>query len=151
VLRLSRHIKAYIEAELRDYHQTKHELEELKSDLINMSPNPPDGMPRGGTTGNPTEGKCIRLITNKRIRHMEKVIDCIKIITDELPPEKYELVRLKYWTRPQTLTDAGIAQQIGCDRSTLWRWNSDIITAIGIELGLVDGLKETCNKLATFE
>lgn len=146
---MKKEIRAFIEAELRDYHRTKTELEELRDNLLNQSPGPPDGMPRSGETSDPTYRVAARLMTNRRIRYMERLIYGIGIVIEELPREKVQLVELKYWTRPQTLTDQGIAQKIGCDRTTLWRWCEGICLAIAIELGLVDevreNLQQSCN------
>jgi RinA family phage transcriptional activator len=139
---LKKTIKAYIEAELRDFNQTKKDLEEARDNLLNLSPGPADGMPRGTATSDPTYRGVARLMTNRRIKYMERVVGGIQLVLDELPQEKVQLVELKYWTRPQTLTDQGIAQKIGCDRTTLWRWCDGICLAIAIELGLVDEVRE---------
>jgi RinA family phage transcriptional activator len=142
VVGIKRQIKVYIEAELRDYHQTKREYEEMRDNLLNASAKPPDGMPKGTATGDSTYQRTERLMTNRRLKYMEKVITGIENVLGELPPEKYQLVELKYWAKPQTLTDAGIAQKIGCDRTTLWRWADGICLAIGIELGIIDEVRE---------
>jgi RinA family phage transcriptional activator len=139
---LKKELRAYIEAELRGYHRTKAELEEIRDNLLNSSPGPTDGMPRGTDTSNPTFKQAVRLMTNRRIKYMEGLIYGIGVVLDELPQDKLRLVELKYWTRPQTRTDQGIAQEIGCDRTTLWRWCEGICLAIAIELGLVDELRE---------
>lgn len=147
---MRRETKAYIEAELREYDQTKKDLEDAKDDIRN------EGFAVkydnvGGTPGNnisrTTENKTIRILTNKRIKRMEQVVRTIDLVISELDEVKLKLVELKYWQRPRRLTDAGIAQEIGCDRSTAWRWTEGILLAIAIELGLENG---TCNKHATF-
>lgn len=146
---IRREIKAYIEAEIRDYNDTLRAICEDKNEILLSSP----GFDNiGGTSydiGNPTQDKAIKLMTNKRIRRMEQTCEAIGRVVDALPEEKFRLVELKYWARPQLHTDEGIAQQIGCDRRTLYRWVDGIVLAVGIELGLLDG--SSCQKDVTFK
>jgi len=148
-MKLRPDIKAYIEAELRDYHQTKKDLIEAKEDIALSAP-ALDNV--GGNTGaqtyrvgRPTEAKTIAILTNKRIKRMEQVIRAIEVVIGELPEEKMKLVQLKYWQRPRRLTDAGIAMELNVSRRTVYYWTDEICTAIAIELGLVD---ERCRKQA---
>jgi len=144
---MKREIKAYIEAELRDYHDTLKAIQEDRATLLNSTP-APDNI--GGTSydiGNPTQAKALQLMTNRRIKRMDDTCRAIAKVIDALPEDKYKLVMLRYWTRPQTLTDEGIAREIGIDRSTLYRWADGIIKLIGIEFGLIN----SCDNVATFK
>jgi len=143
-MRLRRELKAYIEAELRDYHQTKIDLVEAKDDLILQAPVADSSGIRGTDTGRPTESKVMQLITNKRIKRAEQIVRAIETVIGALPEEKYRLIELRYWQRPRTLTDDGIAVELSCDRSTLYRWIDGILMAIASEMG-------ECDKVATFE
>ncbi len=142
---MKKELRAYIEAELRDYHQTKQDLLELREDLLSESPAPPDGMPKGNATSDSTYQRTVKLMTNRRIRYLQRLLEGLDAVLSELPPDKMKYIELKYWTKPQLLTDAGIAAQIPCDRTTLWRWNNEICTAIGVQLGIVDELQQECN------
>lgn len=146
-MRLRREIKAYIEAELRDYHQTKADLVEAKDDFIHQAPIADLSGVRGTDTSRPTESKVLKMITNKRIKRAEQIIRAIETVVNGLPDDKFRLVELRYWKRPRMLTDEGIAQEIGCDRRTLCRWMDGILLAIGIEMGLIDEI--TCPKDVT--
>lgn len=143
-MRLRREIKAYIEAELRDYHQTKADLIEAKDDFIFQAPIIDLSGVRGTDTSRPTESKVLKMITNKRIKRAEQIIRAIETVINALPEEKYRLVELRYWQQPRTLTDDGIAVELSCDRSTLYRWVDGILLAIAIEMG-------ECDKVATFD
>jgi RinA family phage transcriptional activator len=148
VMAIRREIKAYIEAELRDYNDTLRAIGDDRNELLQQSP-VHDNI--GGSSydiGNPTQAQAIKLMTNKRIRRMEQTCKAIETVIEALPEEKYRLVELKYWTRPQTLTDEGIAREINIDRRTLYRWADAIILAIGIEMGLAN---EVCQKDVTFK
>ena len=145
---MKKELRAYIEAELRGYHRTKAELEEIRDNLLNSSPEPADGMPKGTETSDPTFRQAVKLMTNRRIKYMEGLIYGIGMVLDELPQEKYRLVELKYWQRPRQLTDAGIAMELNIDRRTVYKWNEAIYLAIGIELGLIDEIR---HKTGTFD
>ena len=131
-------LKAYIEAELRDYPRTKAELEELRDNLLNESPAPPDGMPRGsGETSDPTLKMATRLMTDKRIRQLQLTIDAVEYVITELDPERLKMIKLKYWQRPRQLTDAGIAMELHVTERTIRRWCLKICRAIACEMGLL--------------
>lgn len=134
---MKKELRAYIEAELRDYHQTMQELCELRDDTLNESPAPPDGMPRGTETSDPTFNRTIKLINCRRINYMYRVTYGIGRVLQALPPEKTKLVQLKYWTKPQELTDVGIAIKLQCGQNTYYRWRNEICRSIAKELGLM--------------
>ena len=54
--------KAFVELEMSRYLLYKKEIEVERERILNMSPLPPDGMPRGNSVSNPTESKAIKLI-----------------------------------------------------------------------------------------
>ncbi|MBP2652206.1 MAG: phage transcriptional regulator, RinA family [Firmicutes bacterium] len=141
-MKLRRDIKLYIEAELRDYHQTKQDLLEAKHDIILEGYTIDGSGIRGTNISRPTEAKTVQLITNKRIRRMQQVVDAIDKVLRMLPDEKYRLIELRYWQEKQGLNDEGIAQELNCDRRTVYRWVDGIMLAIAIEMG-------ECHKGAT--
>ena len=145
---MKRQIKVYIEAELRDYHQTKKEYEEMRDNLLNASQRPLDGMPRGTATGDSTYQRAERLMTNRRLKYMEVLLKGISMVLSEMPDEKLRLIDLKYWQRPRQLTDAGIARKLNIDRRTVYKWTDAICWAVGAELGLLD---EVGHKEGTFK
>ena len=130
-------LKAYIEAELRDYPRTKAELAELRENLLNESPAPPDGRRRGNQVSDPTLKMATRLIMDKRIRQLQLTIDAVEYVITELDPERLKMVKLKYWQRPRQLTDAGIAMELHVTERTIRRWCLKICRAIACEMGLL--------------
>lgn len=144
---MKKEIKAYIEAELRNYHSSKKDLEEIKEDILHSGPNNDSMGIRGSGNGDSTGSKAIRLITNKRIKRLEQTIRAIDIVVGELDEEKYKLVQLRYWKRPRLLSDMGIAKELNIDRATLYRWINAIVLAIAVEMGLEDDpkLQQKCD------
>jgi RinA family phage transcriptional activator len=134
---MRREIRRFIESELRTYQETKKEWETIRLDIVTRSP-VQDGQPKGSGKSVPTESKALQLITNKRLAQIERTVRaCERVITD-ISRERFILLQHRYWTIPRTLTDDGIAELLGCDRRTFYRWLDDILTAIAIEMGLVD-------------
>ena len=134
---MNKGLRLYIEAELRGYHDTMIELEALRDDMINESPLPPDGMPRGTETSDPTFNKTMKLLTCKRLNQMYRVTYAIGNVVWSLPPDKLKLVKLKYWTKPQEYTNTGISMQLHIDRATYFRWLNGILELIGKEMGIL--------------
>ena len=130
-------IRLHVEAELRDYHRTRKALAELKDDLLNTSPSPPDGMPRGSEVSDPTYNKAQKLLTCRQVRYHARVLAALNVALDSLPPEKYRLVELTYWTQPQTLTPVGIAMKLNCGRNTYYRWRDEICEDVARQLGML--------------
>ena len=137
-MKLRREIRAYIEAELRDYHSTLNAIVEDRNELLLKSPVFDSNGGKSYSVGDPTQAKVVTLMTNKRIRQMEKTCYAIKAVILALPEEKHDLIKLKYWTRPQPLTDIGIAMKLNISRRTYYNWIDGIVLAIAVEMGLAE-------------
>ncbi len=137
---IRREIKAYIEAELKDYNDTLRAIGEDRHELLLASASQDKIGGTSYTIGNPTQARAIQLMTNKRIRRMESTCKAIETVINALPEEKYRLVELKYWTKPQTLTDVGISRALNISQRTYYNWKDEIIITIGIEMGLINEL-----------
>ena len=126
----------HIEAELYTYHEAKRELARLKADILHAS-RPPDlaGGGRSNWPGDPTGETATLLATHRRIEQLERIVEAIEAVYEALPREKQELVRLKYWTKPQTLTWEGIALRLHVSRATALRWRDEIVYAVAERLG----------------
>ena len=131
-------LRKYIEDEIRDYDQTKKDWEEIQNSVIKGSYHGDDSGIRGTDTSAPTESKALKLITNKRLGQLEKTMKAFESVLTRLHEEKFRLVVLKYWTKPQTLTDEGIALELHCSRATFYNWRDGILLALAKELGMVD-------------
>ena len=76
--KVPRWVKKKIENELYQYWDNKKELEEMQRDIIESSPEPPDGQPRGNNTSNTTEQKAIKLRTSRSILAVERRLKYIE-------------------------------------------------------------------------
>lgn len=81
-------VKKNVTNELYHYWDNVKMLEELKEEIIEASPSPPDGLPRGNLRGSPTESKVMKLnsrailVTANKIMQIENVIKMLN--EDEL-------------------------------------------------------------------
>jgi len=133
---MKREVQKYIEWELRQYYQSRAELHEIKSDIIDSTPAGQTG--RSSGPSNPTEAKAGRLLSNKRIKKLEETLVAIEYTYNEIDEDKKRLVELMYFKRPRTLTDIGIAHNLCIGRRTLYRWRTEILYRIAKEMGLAD-------------
>lgn len=127
----------HVESELFGYHETCKELIRLKNDILyRKSSNDENvGGGRNSLPGDPTGQTATLLSAHRDIEHMQRIVDAISGIYEGLPFEKQKLIRIKYWTRPQTLTWDGIAVELKCHRATALRWRDEIVVAIARRLG----------------
>ena len=89
--------REYIKNELYQYWDNYKEFKELEKDILEESAPPPDGQPRGNSTGNPTERKAIKIIKETSTRRMitiEKKLRSIERVFERLIPEEMEVVEL---------------------------------------------------------
>ncbi len=136
-MKLSKEVRAYIAEELRNYYRIKKELDSAERDIILTSPQRDiNSHVKSTRTSKPVESAVIKIHLDKRIKHMRRIISAIEFVIDDLPKEKKKFVELKYWKRGKRITDIGIARQIPCDKSTLYRWNNEIVSDIAKELGM---------------
>lgn len=127
----------HIESELYSYHDTLKEIEQLRKDIMFCKDNSDEniGGGRSNLPSSPTERIATRLATHKRLNQLEEVANAIQKVYTGLPEDYQKLVRLKYWTKPQTLTWEGIADKIPVSRRTAFNMRDEIIYAISEVLG----------------
>jgi RinA family phage transcriptional activator len=130
-----------IEAELRNFHQTKRELELLREEIIESGYGICyDSMKvSGGTLCKPTESKAMMLLTSTVIRESERRVRAISELIDVLradeDPTKLRFIELKYFER--RYTDYGLAQQLNIGIATLYRWQNHAVHFIAERLGYI--------------
>jgi RinA family phage transcriptional activator len=127
----------HIESELYSYHDTLREINNLRKDIMFTRENDDENIGGGRSSfiSSPTEQIATRLATHKRLNQLEEVTNAIQKVYTGLPEDYQKLVRLKYWTRPQTLTWDGIAESLHVNRATAMRWRDTVIYAVAEGLG----------------
>ena len=134
-MKIDKKVYNYIEFELQHYEENKEKLKEMRLDIIEASPEPSDGQPKGqGGTGNPTEQKAMKLISSVAIRKIERTVNAIEKVRNTLNKEYLKFFEWNY------IIKAGIVktcQEVNISEKTYYRWRDSIVYAIGRELGLI--------------
>jgi len=127
----------HVESELYAYPETRREIVRLKAEIIAGYKEPDEniGGGRSDRTGDPTGQTAVLLVTNRRLEQLERIADAIETVYNCLPAERQKLVRLKYWTKPQTLTWEGIARELHISRRQAFNWRDQAVRVIGSRLG----------------
>lgn len=127
----------HIEAELYDYHETIKRIKERKEEILFSSSVEENkgGANSARVPNSPTERIATMLVMDKRLRELERITEAIETVYQSLDVERKKLIRLKYWTKPQTLTWEGIALKLNVSRATVFRWREEIVNAIAEKLG----------------
>ena len=135
LVKLRRGTFRHIESELYDYQQTLKRIKERRDELMS-DPAREEGMPSSPSApSSPTERYATRLTMDRQLKELERVAAAVEHVYNMCDDDRKKLIRLKYWTKPQTLNWEGIAQQIPTSRATAFRWRDEIIQAIGEQLG----------------
>jgi RinA family phage transcriptional activator len=121
----------HIEGELYHFHETKKELNHLRNEILFKN----DNHINEQLIQDPTGEKAANLSNDRRIQHLEKMIEAISTVYEGLPDSKKRLVRLLYWTHPQILTWDGIAKKLYISKRQAQRWRKSIVEEIAKRLG----------------
>jgi len=126
----------HVESELYRFHETHREIQRIRNEILFSSPSRDDnvGGSRGNLPGDPVGRKAI-LLTHRKLEQMERIVEAIRDVYDQLPDEKKKLIRLRYWVKPQTRTWAGIAQMLHISERQARRWRDEIVFMIAERLG----------------
>lgn len=134
--KLKRGVFQHVEGELAAYWETVRELEELKKDFLHAQPfREHVGRGRSNLVSDPTGNTAILMVSHRRIEQMERIVRAIEQIYKELTTEKKRLVQMRYWTRPQSRTWEGIAQELYISERQARRWRDQIINGIANRIG----------------
>lgn len=107
-------VKKNVINELYHYWDNVKMLEELKEEIIEASPAPPDGLPRGNLRGSPTESKAMKLnsrailVTANKIMQIENVI---KMLNEE-EKKVFEVIFKERLSQIQAYMQKGISKEI---------------------------------------
>jgi len=125
----------HIEAELFDYHDTIKQIKERREELM-TDPVREEGMPSSPTLPSSTvERYATRLTMDRQLQELERVASAVEYVYNICDDSRKKLIRMKYWTKPQTKTWEGIAQELNVSRRQVFNWRDQIVFAIGEKLG----------------
>lgn len=92
-------VKNTIKTELYQFWKNQELIEELRQDIIESSPEPADGQPKGNTTSNTVEQKTIKMLSSRRIIETERRVTYIQEAMKRLSKEEQEIVKIIFKER----------------------------------------------------
>ncbi|MFF5398580.1 transcriptional regulator [Peribacillus butanolivorans] len=127
----------HIESELYSYHDTLKEIQFLRTNIMFTKENEDEnvGGGRSSSPSSPTEMIGTRLATHKKLNNLESITNAIEKVYIGLPETHQKLIKLVYWTRPQTKTWEGIAVELNVSRRQAFNWRDEIIHTLAEVLG----------------
>jgi RinA family phage transcriptional activator len=135
--RISKASFNHIESELRLYHETKHRIMIRREEIlfIHIETDTNVGGGKSNSPSDPTYKKASALESDIKLKEMQRIAEAIEYVWSGLDDDKKKLLKLYYWTRPQTLTWEGIAIQLHVTSRTAKRWRNQVIKQIASFLG----------------
>ncbi|WP_243646899.1 transcriptional regulator [Scopulibacillus darangshiensis] len=129
----------HIEAELYGYHETKKEIRRLREEILSGGQRDDDDNTGAGsnstrTPGRPTERIATRLMTDKRLRNLEEIVEAIDNIYDSVPDHYKEMINIKYWSN-KNFKWSEVANECFVHPNTATKMRSEVITLIADKLG----------------
>ena len=131
--RMPKWVKENVENELRQYYNNLEILEEEENNILDESPAPPDGQPKGNGVGKPTESKAMKLNTRTLLLTRRR-LDGITKVKDVLCKEDQVLFELMY----KDGFNARLARTYkGISEDTFYSVKRKIQYLVAIELGYI--------------
>ena len=133
-MKIDKAVYKYIEYELYHYEQYKQEIEIEREAILEGSASPADGMPRGNSTGNPTESKGIRLIESTAMLSMQKIIRAVDNATKRLTPLHNQVFCKCYLEKRNDRYK--MSDELHVSYETFNRYKNAIVYEVAKELGV---------------
>lgn len=126
----------HIEAELSDYYLTVKRIQQRREEIMmNASTDENIGGGKSNIPSRPTEQLATRLVADLHLQELQRIAGAIEHVYNLCDKDRQKLIRLKYWTQPQTLTWEGIARELHISRRQAFNWRDQIVQAVGERLG----------------
>lgn len=134
-MKIDKKVYKYIDYELQHYEENKKKLEELRNDIIEASPEPPDGQPKGqGTTGNPIERKVMKLTSSVALIEIEKRVNAIDKVYKHLDNDYKEFFD---WNYKKNMGIVKTCMEVNISERSYYNMRDKIVYNVGMEMGLI--------------
>lgn len=133
-LKINKNVFKYIEHEMYCYDEIKKELELYREQIIEGE-NKPEVSVSGGTTGDQTANKAIKLVSSKFVLQSEKVIQAIEKTLGILGDAYKELFEYKY---QKGLPWQEVMAEMCISERTYFRMRRNLVTMVGQQLGVLN-------------
>lgn len=135
-MRINKKIYNYIDYELTNYKFYQQKINELRKEIIDSSPNPPDGLPKGNAKTDETLDKVIQLSTPMAIYRMEHNKECIERALKKMDKYHNDFFNKNYKENNGN-NKIKVCYELAISERTYYRMKNKIIEYVGKELGLI--------------
>ena len=127
----------HVEAELYAYHETKKEIIRLREQILHGTTTDDEnvGGGRANIPGRPTERIATRLLTNKRLRNLEEIVEAIESVLYQLDDVQVKLIQLRYFSKKKSWE--AIADECHIHVQTAYKYRRLVVHAIAEKLGWI--------------
>lgn len=133
-MRINKKIYNYIDFELSNYKTYESKIEEIRKNIIDSSPPPADGQPKGNKISNPTLNKVIELSTPIAISRMEFNKQCIDRALKKLDQVHNNFFERNYIKEESIVK---ICNEMPIGERTYYRLKGKIIEYVAREMGML--------------
>ncbi|MBF7029674.1 transcriptional regulator [Staphylococcus kloosii] len=129
----------YLESELIQYNSTQKRMNDLREEIQYPWQEHDENIGGGqsNTISSTTERKATRLVTDRRLAHMERVSEAITNVYDNAAQVERDLMDLMYFDKPRKYTVDGAADRLCVSVRTFHRIKRRILTNLADELGII--------------
>lgn len=134
-MKIDKRLYKYIEYEMYHYKDYKKEIQSMREEILEGSPSPSDGQPKGTTAGNPTENKAIKLSMSVGYAAMEKTvkgIDNALSLLSERHRKIFDMIYIKHRKDRYSMSD-----ELFISYDTLNRNKNELVKTVGKEIGVI--------------
>lgn len=135
-MRINKKIYNYIDYELTNYKFYEKNIENIRNDILDSSPPPTDGQPKGNKMSNPTVDKVIKLNTPMAIHKMEQNKKCIERALEKLDIDHKDFFEANY-IKTNGNEKFKVCNELPVSERTYYRMKNRIIEYVGREMGLI--------------
>lgn len=133
-MRINKRVYNYIDFELSNYKAYERKIDEIRKEIIDSSPPPADGQPKGNKTTNPTLDKVIQLSTPLAISRMEYNKKCIDKALKKLDKIHNDFFIRNYIKEESMIK---ICNEMPVGERTYYRLKGKIIEYVAREMGMI--------------
>lgn len=129
----------YLESELIQYNSTQKRMNDLREEIQYPWQEHDENIGGGqsNTISSTTERRATRLVTDKRLAHMERVSEAITNVYDNAAQVERDLMDLMYFDKPRKYTVDGVIDKLNVSRATFFRLKKRVLCNLADELGII--------------
>ena len=137
-MRIDKDVYKYIEFEMRHYNEYKKEIKNIREEILEGSPEPPDGQPRSNRAGSPTENKAVKLSMSISLKSMEALVKAVDKTMELLTDRHKRIFEMVYIHNRRDRYN--MSDELHVSYETFNNNKNEIVLAVGRELGAIKNI-----------